>query len=44
MGVARLADLSAEWSHQRQMLGLPVLQPSIEPSGAAGIAGAPQAN
>ena len=23
MGVARLADLSAEWSHQRQMLGLP---------------------
>jgi site-specific DNA recombinase len=27
MGVARLADLSAEWSRQRQMLGLPVLQP-----------------
>jgi site-specific DNA recombinase len=26
MGVARLADLSAEWSRQRQMLGLPVLQ------------------
>jgi putative ABC transport system substrate-binding protein len=25
MGVARLADLSAEWSRQRQMLGLPVL-------------------
>jgi hypothetical protein len=28
MGVARLADLSAEWSRQRQMLGLPVLQPN----------------
>jgi site-specific DNA recombinase len=27
MGVARLADLSAEWSRQRQMLGLPVLYP-----------------
>ena len=25
MGVARLADLSAEWSRQRQMLGLLVL-------------------
>src|SRR3954470_24122409 len=25
MGVARLVDLSAEWSRQRQMLGLPVL-------------------
>ena len=25
MGVARLADLPAEWSRQRQMLGLPVL-------------------
>jgi site-specific DNA recombinase len=25
MGVARLADLSAEWLRQRQMLGLPVL-------------------
>ena len=25
MGVARLADLSAEWCRQRQMLGLPVL-------------------
>jgi hypothetical protein len=25
MGVARLADLSVEWSRQRQMLGLPVL-------------------
>ena len=24
MGVARLADLPAEWSRQRQMLGLPV--------------------
>jgi hypothetical protein len=23
MGVARLADLSAEWSRQHQMLGLP---------------------
>ena len=29
MGVARLADLSAEWSRQRQMLGLPVLYRSI---------------
>jgi hypothetical protein len=27
MGVARLADLSAEWSRQRRMLGLPVLKP-----------------
>jgi hypothetical protein len=25
MGVARLADLSAGWSRQRQMIGLPVL-------------------
>jgi site-specific DNA recombinase len=25
MGVARLADLSAEWFRPRQMLGLPVL-------------------
>ena len=25
MGVARLCDLPAEWSRQRQMLGLPVL-------------------
>jgi site-specific DNA recombinase len=25
LGVVRLADLSAEWSRQRQMLGLPVL-------------------
>src|SRR4051812_3210946 len=25
MGVARLTDLSAEWSRQRQMLGLPAL-------------------
>ena len=25
LGVARLADLSAEWFRQRQMLGLPVL-------------------
>jgi site-specific DNA recombinase len=25
MGVVRLADLSAEWSRQHQMLGLPVL-------------------
>ena len=25
MGVARLADLSAEWSRQRQLLGLLVL-------------------
>ena len=24
MGLARLADLPAEWSRQRQMLGLPV--------------------
>ena len=24
MGVARLCDLPAEWSRQRQMLGLPV--------------------
>ena len=34
MGVARLADLSAEWSRPRQMLGLPVCNPSIEPSGS----------
>ena len=29
MGVVRLADLPAEWSRQRQMLGLPPFEPSL---------------
>ena len=29
MGVVRLADLPAEWSRQRQMLGLPTFEPSL---------------
>jgi hypothetical protein len=29
MGVARLADMPAEWSRQHQMLGLPSAQPGI---------------
>ena len=29
MGVARLGDLPAEWSRQRQMLGLPPFEPSL---------------
>src|SRR6202011_4454535 len=32
MGVARLADMPAEWSRQHQMLGLPSAQPGFEPS------------
>ncbi len=31
MGVARLGDLPAEWSRQRQLLGLAALNLSIEP-------------
>ena len=31
MGVARLADLPAEWSRQRQMLGLPVVATTSGP-------------
>jgi hypothetical protein len=27
--VVRLADLPAEWSRQRQMLGLPPFEPSL---------------
>ena len=29
LGVVRLADLPAEWSRQRQMLGLPPFEPSL---------------
>jgi hypothetical protein len=32
MGVTRLADLPAEWSRQRQMLGLPCNSSPFEPS------------
>src|SRR3989442_9585111 len=32
MGVARLADMPAEWSRQHQMLGLPAAEPAFEPS------------
>jgi site-specific DNA recombinase len=32
MGVARLADMPAEWPRQHQMLGLPSALPAFEPS------------